>query len=97
MPHIKKNVGLWMSSLTVQNVGSPSTHVTVHFFYQSGNPAGPNREIDLAPGHSYEFYSELPSGVTSAWIHSDRSDVVAAVHETHIANPDRSMGYSAVP
>ena len=96
MPHIKKNVDYWISSLTVQNVGSASTRVTVRFYSQNGGTVQ-TVAFDLYAGYSRELYSELPNGVTSAWIHSDTSDVVAAVHETYTVQPERSMGYSAVP
>ena len=85
----------WQASLTVQNVGTVSTNVTVRFYSLSGAQVGDPVDIPggLAKWYSYEMYSQIPNPFEgSVQVSSASADIVAAVHEAHTAG--RGYGYS---
>ena len=93
MPILIRNTD-WQASLTVQNVGTVSTNVTVRFYNLSGTQVGGPVEIpSLAAWYSQELYSQIPNPFEgSVQVSGASADIVAAVHETHTAG--RGYGYS---
>jgi murein DD-endopeptidase MepM/ murein hydrolase activator NlpD len=92
VPLIRKNVSGWDASLTVQNVGTANTQVTVRFYNSGGTEIGSPAQFAVQSGQAHMLYSELPGGVSSAWVHSNSADVVAVTNQGHTNG--YSMGYS---
>lgn len=96
VPRLRKNVGGWNASITVQNAGSNYTDVEVFFFNPDGTLRGSFGPFRLQVGASRVLYNELPNGWTgSAEIFSTDADIAGVVLEAH--SPADHVGYEILP
>ncbi|MGQ9556084.1 MAG: M23 family metallopeptidase [Anaerolineae bacterium] len=90
----------WTGSLTIQNVGSSATNVTVRCYWPNGSQAGGDINIgSLQPGNSVELLRQslggrLPDNFEgSLWAISSAADVVASIQQS--INNDYGYAYGA--
>lgn len=95
MPYLEKS-GPWTASLTLKNIGTISTDVSLYLYNSAGNLVTTLGPYSLSAGASRELYNELPAGFTgSVRISSNNTDVSAVIHESN--TDGQNYGYIAVP
>jgi hypothetical protein len=96
MPKIMKGYYGWVTSFSVQNIGSGPTDITVTYSPKGGYGGTSYTIYSLAAGDSYQAYQgndinilsgqELPSGYRgSVVVTSSAEDIIATVNETSLS------------
>jgi len=96
MPKIMKGYYQWVTSFSVQNIGSGPTDISVTYSPYGGYAGTSYTIYNLAAGGSYQAYQgndtnilsgqELPSGYRgSVVVASSAEDIIATANETHLS------------
>lgn len=91
IPYVRRGDG-WISSITVQNVGSVTTDVTLWYYDSDGLYTGTSTNFNLSAWSSMELQSAISNFNGSVQVHSSATNVVVGVHHANTTD-GRHHGY----
>jgi hypothetical protein len=96
IPEVCNNCGGWYGGISIQNVGTTSTNVTVKYYNASGSQVGSAQTYNVGTKKSKIVFSQIPSGGPYTAILNANQPIIATVNMVQLdENKDLSMSYNA--